>query len=52
MEWLPAASADWPTEALPLTRLYVPSGVAPSMKVTEPVGAPLLPATVAVNVTA
>ncbi len=40
------------SEALPLTRVTVPSAVAPSRNVTVPVGTPAAEVTVALRVTA
>src|SRR3989442_2160774 len=51
----PTASVEVPNEALPLTSVTVASTVAPSLKVTVPVGTPVPGATgltTAVNVTA
>jgi hypothetical protein len=52
--WLPAASADVLKDACPAasTATLLARVVAPSVNVTEPVGVPLAPLTVAVNVTA
>ena|SRR5690349_13171134 len=51
--WLPTASVDVLNEAWPVasTVTLEASAVAPSVKVTVPVGTPPVPVTVAVNVT-
>jgi len=50
-EWLPTARVVTLSEALPLASVTVPSVVAPSLKVTEPVGTPAPEVTVALSVT-
>ena len=50
--WLPSVSPLVVTPACPFTRVPVPSSVAPSAKVTVPVGVPIPPETVAVKLTA
>src|SRR3989441_2175860 len=50
--WLPAASVEVESDALPLTSGAVPSTVAPSRNVTVPVGTPAAEVTVAFRVTA
>ena|SRR6516165_5949559 len=51
MEWLPNARVLEARVALPLLSVPVPSVVAPSLKVTVPVGVPPLDMTLAVKVT-
>jgi hypothetical protein len=51
IEWEPNASAEVVNAATPELRPTVPRVVAPSRKVTVPVGVPPAPVTVAVNVT-
>ena len=51
MEWLPRLSVLMANVAVPADRVPVPSVVAPSLKVTVPVGVTTKPVTVAVNVT-
>jgi len=51
MEWLPTARAEVVKVAVPADSVPVPSTLAPSRKLTLPVGVPPVPMTVAVNVT-
>jgi hypothetical protein len=51
MLWLPTASVLLLNVALPAESAGLPSVVAPSLKVTVPVGVPAVEVTVAVNVT-
>lgn len=52
MEWLPTTSAAVEMVAVPVaSSVPLPMDVAPSRKVTVPVGVPPVPVTVAVNVT-
>src|SRR5215467_1784966 len=52
MVWLPTVSEEVVTAAVPAARGTAPITVAPSLKVTVPVGVPTLLVTVAVKVTA
>ena len=51
MLWFPIASVEVESVAVPPESVFVAKVVAPSLKVTEPVGVPPEDVTVAVNVT-